>query len=130
MTKYLVEKNSSNDSITRIITKTVKFGTSGYVDKVVIVKNKDNLRTCHVRIRKTKIPEMGDKFASRLGQKGVCGMLLDQSEMPFTKEGIVPDVIVNPHAIPSRMTINQFLEVILGKSAVWWTWAMPQLFKY
>ena len=117
MTKYLVEKNSSNDSITRIITKTVKFGTSGYVDKVVVVKNKDNLRTCHVRIRKNKIPEMGDKFASRLGQKGVCGMLLDQSEMPFTKQGIVPDVIVNPHAIPSRMTINQFLEVILGKSA-------------
>jgi len=117
MTKYLVEKNVSNDSVTRIITKTVKFGTAGYVDKVVVIKNKDNLRTCKVRIRKNKIPEMGDKFASRLGQKGVCGMVLDQSEMPFTENGIVPDVIVNPHAIPSRMTINQLLEVVLGKSS-------------
>ena len=117
MTKYLVEKNVSSDSVIRIITKTVIFGTSGYVDKVVVIKNKDNLRTCKVRIRKNKIPEMGDKFASRLGQKGVCGMVLDQSEMPFTKDGIVPDLIVNPHAIPSRMTINQLLEVVLGKSS-------------
>ena len=117
MTKYLVEKNASSDSVIRIITKTIIFGTSGYVDKVVVIKNKDNLRTCKVRIRKNKIPEMGDKFASRLGQKGVCGMVLDQSEMPFTKDGIVPDLIVNPHAIPSRMTINQLLEVVLGKSS-------------
>jgi len=116
MTKYIVEKSGS-DSVVNIIAKTVKFGTSGIVDKVVVYKNKDNLRTCKVRIRKNKIPEMGDKFASRLGQKGVCGMLLEQQEMPFTQEGIVPDLIVNPHAIPSRMTINQLLEVILGKSS-------------
>ena len=103
--------------VTNVSAKTVKFGTSGTVDKVIVYKNVDNVRSCKVRIRKQKIPEIGDKFSSRPGQKGVCGMLLKTEEMPFTKEGIVPDIIVNPHAIPSRMTINQLLEVVLGKSA-------------
>ena len=101
---------------TLISGSTVKFGTSGIVDKVIIYKNKDNLRTCKVRIRKHKIPDIGDKFSSRPGQKGVCGLLIEEKDMPFSKDGIVPDLIVNPHAIPSRMTINQLLEMILGKS--------------
>jgi len=103
--------------VTAISGKCVKFGTSGKIDRVIVYKNKDNLRSCKVRIRKQKIPEIGDKFSSRPGQKGVCGLLLKESEMPFSKDGIVPDIIVNPHAIPSRMTINQLLEVVLGKSA-------------
>ncbi len=101
---------------TNVFGTSVKFGTSGKVDKVIIYKNKDNLRTCKVRIRKVKIPEIGDKFSSRPGQKGVCGLLIEEKDMPFSKDGIVPDLIVNPHAIPSRMTINQLLEMILGKS--------------
>lgn len=94
----------------------VKFMTSGIVDSVIVVKNRDGLRKCKIRIFKNKIPDVGDKYASRCGQKGMCGMLLNQNDMPFTKQGIVPDLMINPHAIPSRMTINQFLEAVLGKS--------------
>lgn len=96
---------------------TVNFSTSGIVDKVIVSKNKDNLRTCKVRVRKNKIPTVGDKYSSRPGQKGMCGLVLEQTEMPFTKDGIVPDMIINPHALPSRMTINQLLECLLGKSS-------------
>jgi DNA-directed RNA polymerase II subunit RPB2 len=108
--------NSSGSLITKASGKRVNFGTSGTVDKVSVLKNKEGLRSCKVRIRKIKSPGPGDKFASRCGQKGMCGMTLPNYDMPFTKDGIVPDIIVNPHAIPTRMTINQLLEVILGKS--------------
>ena len=70
MTKFIVEKNAKKDKIVKSIAKTIKFGTSGIVDKVIVYKNKDNLTTCKVRIRKNKIPEIGDKFSSRPGQKG------------------------------------------------------------
>ena len=97
--------------------KCIKFSTYGIVDKVVVNKNTDNLRSAKVRIRKSKIPTVGDKYASRPGQKGMCGLVLEQEEMPFSKDGIVPDIIINPHALPSRMTMNQLLECVLGKSA-------------
>ena len=104
--------------INNVYGESVKFMTSGIVDRVIVTKNRDGLRKCKIRIFKNKIPDVGDKYASRCGQKGMCGMLLDQRDMPFTKDGIVPDLMINPHAIPSRMTINQFLEVVLGKSSV------------
>jgi len=111
------EINLNNQKFSSVSGTSVKFSTSGYVDKVVVTKNAENLRRARVRIRKNKIPTVGDKYASRPGQKGMCGLVLEQEEMPFTKDGIVPDLIINPHAIPSRMTINQLLEVVLGKSS-------------
>jgi len=117
MAKCSKTYTKKGDEITRVRGTKIKFGTSGIVDKLIVTKKKDGGRMAKVRIRKVKIPGIGDKFASRCGQKGMCGMVIPSWEMPTTKDGIVPDIIINPHAIPSRMTINQLLEVVLGKSA-------------
>ena len=114
--KITKTKLPNGKEVTKIKGKTINTGTSGVIDKVIITKNKEDLRKCKIRVFKNKIPGVGDKFASRCGQKGMCGLLLEQHEMPYTKDGIVPDLIINPHAIPTRQTINQLLEVIFGKS--------------
>ena len=89
--------------------------TKGRVDKVVVLHQANGYRLVHVRILEERVPELGDKFSSRHGQKGTMGMLLDAEDMPRTAEGLVPDVMVNPHCIPSRMTIAQLLEQVYGK---------------
>jgi DNA-directed RNA polymerase II subunit RPB2 len=95
----------------------VKDGGYGLVDKVFAdFSNTQKHQICKVRICTERIPAIGDKFASRHGQKGTIGMVIPQADLPFTKDGIVPDLIVNPHAFPSRMTIGQFVESIMGKS--------------
>ena len=94
-----------------------KKGQLGYVDKTYITENDEGRRIAKVRIREDRKPAVGDKFASRAGQKGTIGVLIPEENMPFTKDGLRPDLIINPHALPSRMTIGQLVESIFGKMA-------------
>lgn len=95
---------------------TIKKGEEGYIDRVVTSISPNGYKLVKIVIRTVRIPEVGDKFASRAAQKGTCGMVYSQEDMPWTSTGITPDIIINPHCMPSRMTINQLMESVLGKS--------------
>jgi len=91
-----------------------KKGQLGYVDKSFITLGEEGFNVAKVRIREERLPAIGDKMASRAGQKGTLGLIIPEDDMPFTSEGIRPDLIINPHAIPSRMTIGQITETLFG----------------
>ena len=95
-----------------------KKGQLGFVDKAFMTEGETGFRIGKVRIREERLPSIGDKFCSRCGQKGTVGLIIPEKDMPFTKDGIRPDIIINPHAIPTRMTIGQLIESLMGKACV------------
>jgi len=112
-----MNNSESSEKDSRIdMSKTPKKGQLGVVDKSFITDGEEGGRIAKIRIREVRIPAIGDKMASRNGQKGTIGLVIPESDMPFTKDGIRPDIIVNPHAIPTRMTIGQLVETITGKA--------------
>jgi len=117
--KVLPIKENKND-----YTKTIKYtdeshvhrtGEETFIDKNYSESNGDGYNFCKVRLRSVRRPVIGDKFSSRHGQKGTIGNIIEEKDMPFTADGLKPDIIINPHAIPSRMTIAQLKETLLGK---------------
>ncbi|KAJ3174991.1 DNA-directed RNA polymerase III core subunit ret1 [Geranomyces variabilis] len=97
---------------------TFKYDGDAVIDQVLLTTNEEDQTLVKALIRQTRRPELGDKFSSRHGQKGVCGIIVQQEDMPFADTGVVPDIIMNPHGFPSRMTVGKMIELLAGKAGV------------
>ena len=111
-----MSSNSENSDVSIDASVFPKKGQLGFVDKSFITEGEEGFRLAKIRVREERIPAIGDKFASRCGQKGTIGLIIPEADMPFTKDGTRPDLIINPHALPSRMTIGQLIESLFGKA--------------
>ena len=117
--KVLPLKNKSENGhpLYKDCSTNLKPNESGFIDKIYTSRNADGFRFIKTKIRSIRIPSIGDKFSSRCGQKGTVGILYNQEDMPYSEEGLCPDIIMNSHAIPSRMTIGQIMECLMGKAS-------------
>ena len=120
ISKVLPIKEARNDHTKRIKyedqSRIYRTHEETYIDKNYVERNGDGYNFCKVRLRTIRKPIIGDKFSSRHGQKGTIGNIIPECDMPFLPSGLKPDIIINPHAIPSRMTIAQLKETVLGKT--------------
>jgi DNA-directed RNA polymerase subunit B' len=113
--KFLSESREISVKARKESSSVIRQEETGIIDSIFITENKDGNRIVQVRSRDQRIPELGDKFATCHGQKGVVGALIEENDMPFTSRGIRPDIIFNPHSIPGRMTVGYLMELLTGK---------------
>lgn len=102
----------------RDVPVTYKGSVESYIERVLVTSNAEDAFLIKILLRQTRIPEIGDKFSSRHGQKGVTGLIVQQEDMPFNDRGICPDMIMNPHGFPSRMTVGKTIELLAGKAGL------------